>query len=507
MLVFATGDNKQIKPIRGNTVWNSNLLLTSHDICYLNESVRCGDDAYLKEILQLSRKENLTEEELDRIVKCLEDGIPEDNFVPNWDSLGDPYIFKIVSTNAAMRAADKAYIANKLKDRVAFFLQKAQDECREGRGGKYYPAESTLCSAIDEQYQENAVRELHIFEDTVMALTYNNINGTEKTPKFSKNQFMHITEIPSDRNNFHVVGRLIKIGSAEKSGGYAAIKLPMHQFKEFEYKSGLTKCFLRRVQYPLRHNNCSTIHRTIGATLPAVATQITSKSDDKKYHIWQKEMLVVLLSRCRKLSHMKFIGSQATTLANCREIFSQRNDLAHYIEGRLRTLDVLRLGDQPRIVQAYPQTIFPEMFKLPCEDAVGFVGLLVSRPPDGLLFEVIFCQSLVQEIKLRNTTEVLKVGAHFKPYFIPIFLFGFPEGQDGVYEMLSFCNRMSDKIKSIKRVYGDAFTWQHAVHLFSSFHRDYLVHSNAKIVLVHCVNLTLTGDEFTRFCTERNIRP
>ena len=55
-LLFSTGDNKQIRPIEGNSVWSSNLLITSHDLLYFQNPVRCCGDENLERFIRLSRK-------------------------------------------------------------------------------------------------------------------------------------------------------------------------------------------------------------------------------------------------------------------------------------------------------------------------------------------------------------------------------------------------------------------------------------------------------------------
>ena len=67
------------------------------------------------------------------------------------------------------------------------------------------------------------------------------------------------------------------------------------------------KTVCRRIQFPLKLFVASTIHKTMGETLPMVATQIVGSKD---FALWLPEQLYVVMSRVRSLNQVTFVGSK-----------------------------------------------------------------------------------------------------------------------------------------------------------------------------------------------------
>ena len=65
----------------------------------------------------------------------------------------------------------------------------------------------------------------------------------------------------------------------------------------------------RRTQYPLRSRDACTIHKIIGNTL---FKGVTQKSADRNspYYIWERGLVVVLLTRFRSLKDLTFVGTK-----------------------------------------------------------------------------------------------------------------------------------------------------------------------------------------------------
>ena len=67
------------------------------------------------------------------------------------------------------------------------------------------------------------------------------------------------------------------------------------------------KTVCRRIQFHLKLFVTSTIHKTMGETLPMVATQIVGS---REFTLWLPEHMYVFMSRVRNLSHVRFVGAR-----------------------------------------------------------------------------------------------------------------------------------------------------------------------------------------------------
>ena len=101
---------------------------------------------------------------------------------------------------------------------------------------------------------------------------------------------------------------------------------------------GLPHVFLkeftvRRIQYPLKPFHASTIHKCIGGDVPSLATQIasTDPSEKKLFKLWERNQLLVLINRVKKLRDLTFVGPRSLTLATTRKICSQSNQWDSFV--------------------------------------------------------------------------------------------------------------------------------------------------------------------------------
>ena len=180
--------------------------------------------------------------------------------------------------------------------------------------------------------------------------------------------------------------------------------------------SGMKKA--RRYQYPLRYYVCSTVHKAIGETCLHVATQISSVDND--YRIWDKKMLLVILSRVRSLDDISFVGSKADTLAAIDEVLSQDDSLTKKQSEIMNALDVFTTGD--RIVPALrPLTLHYADCSAPSVDC-GFVYLAADFP-DFSTWEKGNCCNLKKEMERLNTPAVGELSIGTK-YILLAFIFG-----------------------------------------------------------------------------------
>jgi len=93
--------------------------------------------------------------------------------------------------------------------------------------------------------------------------------------------------------------------------------------------------------FALVHHSALTIHKAIGDTFDVMGTRILSPADlaDSAYHVWEKAMLVVLLSCTRQLNGIYFRNTREE-VRRCLELLMRQRSawLEHCIE-KVRRLD------------------------------------------------------------------------------------------------------------------------------------------------------------------------
>ncbi len=136
-------------------------------------------------------------------------------------------------------------------------------------------------------------------------------------------------------------------------------------------------CLLgRRKQYGLRHRIASTIHAAMGQDLDHLVTRVSLS--DAKYKLWEKEQVVVLLSRTHYAKDIHFVGEAretANALASLLGTSSQYSEYMCHILERLCHLTETELPN--RIVDQTLHPFCPADVEIP-SDISGFCYILIS---------------------------------------------------------------------------------------------------------------------------------
>ena len=145
----------------------------------------------------------------------------------------------------------------------------------------------------------------------------------------------------------------------------------------------------KRHQYGLRHRVSSTIHAVMGSDLGHVVTKL-SLTDSLYRRLWEKEQVVVLLSRTVCAKDIIFVGRPRETIDAILQVIQIRS---HYSEYMHHIIDVLTDDGVPvdnmRQVPALNQDLHP------------FCPLNVSQPNDASGY----CYILVS-LKDKHTTYI-----------------------------------------------------------------------------------------------------
>ena len=149
------------------------------------------------------------------------------------------------------------------------------------------------------------------------------------------------------------------------------------------YTTVLTKktCFLRRYSFPIKNYVASTIHKCLGDTFPKIVTKISLTDPD--YKIWEREQLLVLLSRVTKLEEITLIGNKTDIELTLSTIIQKKSCWTEFIDNFLSNLTCNT--QVARSLNLLTSHFSPWNIVLP-EDEVGFVYLLISTKIPSVLF-------------------------------------------------------------------------------------------------------------------------
>jgi len=236
-----------------------------------------------------------------------------------------------------------------------------------------------------------------------MALTFNNNIATQTLPKFSQGQLVIISQLPDltlPPDDQRLSCRLVPPGVRVRGPQDVNLNWPVINLKKrVSLPVTLARtaaCVARRRQWPVRYYVSSTIHRIIGETCDRIATQISVASS--AYTLWEKEQLIVLVSRVRSLDHITFVGTLNDTLLAIRKLLKQKSDLATWIDKRIETLNLLQDNYNP-ILEAVPR--------------LGGSLVTCQLPPHSGGFLYIICSVKVRDYHINESTSIRRDLAYF----------------------------------------------------------------------------------------------
>ena len=431
ILVIATIDQVQLRPIKGLPFLLSPYVLTCFSMGILKHYVRCSTCWVLKELNRIARMFTHDQAEWDKELQKFAKLIAKYcTFVESWDN---PII-----TDEVLRVLPKK---DQVMDATLHFLEQ-KEKCIAGKGGKYYKcmaadtmlameshgdwikANKNISKMLDHDSKEPAV--LHFFEGAVYEFTCN-VPG-----RFMTTQIGVILDMP-DEDTIKKFGD-IKIwvapagtkvatvfGKSKQelmTEGWKETKVGVNQQYSFNYWRQGVKA--KRQQYTIKTHVASTVHSAIGHTVPKIATNIAEGG------LWERAMVVVLISRVTQARDLVFVGNKKRNIAALLRGLRVRNQYDDYMNHIVETLTASTSGSaRPTALEFRHHPFRPKDIPLPI-DSSGVVYMLVSAKDANAMY-IGYTQDMTTRLSNHNSGIGSKESSDptKRPYILYAYVAGF----------------------------------------------------------------------------------
>ena len=338
MLVFGSMDCMQLRPVEGRPPLLSPQVTSCFDFLPLDHSVRaaqCGDLQRLIQICRLSRAE-LTEEIRTEFMNLIKSSC---TFVSNWD---DPRLLpdmlRMFATHNARREAESRLMAGNRQRFGSELLESVAIDREASLEGNWVGASSITSNFLTRKLKQPP--KLYFYPGAVYEITFN------RQGHHAQSQLAVLAKMPTrdEIRSFQPVDVFVapegvksipanlKTETDFLDANFKRVSVgqaPSHvQYMGFGFQA-------KRQQYGLRPRIAATIHAAMGQDLPAIITKVDG---DKKYRLFQREQVVVLLSRTHFAKHIYFVGDPDATARLLWEALQVRSTYDAYLEYLMKQL-------------------------------------------------------------------------------------------------------------------------------------------------------------------------
>jgi len=427
LLLVCTMDALQLRPVTGRPALLSPHMLTCFTLHELHHSVRASRDPVLREIQSYTRKHpaELTESDIRRFRQLIEQNC---TFVPTWDDPRlSPNMLRVFGKKAAAREAERRLLVQARAIYCHMLLRQAVDE-ESTAEGNWIPATDRTSSTLSRKIKEPSV--LYFFPNAHYEITFNDRDG-----RFSQSQLAILLDMPSDQQlrNFEPVKLLVAPEGCKSvpfnfvskqdflDGGWREIGIGTSYERSESLGMGVLG---KRCQYGLKHRMCCTIHSAMGQNLTELVTRVTLTTDSQ-YFLWEREQVVVLLSRTFFAKRIYFVGDPKETSAALAQLLCKQSQYSEYIHHLLRQLAG---RSQHRAIPLVDLSLHPLRqadIELP-QDSSGYVYILLSIK-DKCTTYIGQTQNLVTRLKQHNSGygSVQTANPALRPWALLAFVSGF----------------------------------------------------------------------------------
>ena len=393
VFVIMSGDPKQLRPPNGSLVWLSPKLLSNYDFHYFLHYVRAVP-GLLREILYELDENEINESKAAEIAKVI---VTNCIIKDSWNNVNDDFSMRVFSTRAAEHEAVKQHTA-KITNNTSCpsVTMNAVDEQSSTGSSIWLPTSVQNSNYIDTQ--SITPKKILFYKGVLLRFTANipNIQARQgqlcislDVPEQSATSLAVLIAPPGCRRAPTTdEGTLLNCGWQKHN--VSKVYTPV-------INNG--SCFLRRYFFPLKNYVASTIHKCLGDTFPKIVTKISVT--ESNYKIWEKEQLLVLLSRVSKLEDLTFVGSAEELQTTLTTIIQKQSCWNNFINNLLVKL-ALPPHNLTASMNLLSSNFLPWNIVLPA-DGTGFVYVLLSTKIANIFY-------IGESVCLRNSLREHNCG-------------------------------------------------------------------------------------------------
>ena len=379
ILVMSTMDWLQLHPVGGRPPLLSPFLISSFLYRKLEHSVRASQDQNLQNIQEIARllPSELTSDILGTFRTLVEKHC---TFVPNWEHKSlTPEKLRLFGKKVATRNAE-TLLLNAMKKKHGTLLSKRSVDSESTLESNWQEAHVVTTRELSGKAKEP--RDLFFYPRAHYEITFN------QDGKFAQGQLAVLKQMPTQHNidswdpievfvapeGTKTVATSLTSDHHFLSAGWTEEKVKTAPERAYILKYGLAA---KRKQYGLRHRIASTIHSGMGQDLEYVITRVTSERINPDYILWEREQVVVLMSRTHFAANIIFVGKSKETIDALVEVLRKPSQYSEYMEYLLDKLCATAGGTRKLVINQHAHPLRRIDIDIP-QDTSGFVYLLVS---------------------------------------------------------------------------------------------------------------------------------
>ena len=313
ILLICTMDIYQLLPIRGRPPIMSSHMLTSFVYSRLQDSMRAATDTNLQRIQKIicMLPHQFTDEVKTEFKELFKKTF---SFASSFDDPALPRFATYVFGKKAPGMEIHDQMIQKLTQTCEFSCSESQDQ-EMTHHGNWIHASCNTSELLETKAKEPG--SLYYFLGAIYRVTFNCPNRT-----FSQGQFAILPKLPTEDEK--QCGRKKEVyvsppGKKEfpdptatllqlRNEGWRSVRLGYAPARVFRLRANVKA---RRTQFGLKIYIATTAHACMGHTLTYLVTKVSM--NEPAYRLWEKAMVVVILSRTRTGKHTFFVGDPEQT--------------------------------------------------------------------------------------------------------------------------------------------------------------------------------------------------
>jgi predicted GIY-YIG superfamily endonuclease len=383
VLIIATMDHMQLPPVNGRPPLLSPHMLTSFSFRILLKSVRASQDSNLQEIQNITRM-NYNELQPLHILRFR---YLIETYCTHVEDFNNPLLtvekLRLFGKVSAKRVAEESLLKAKHNEFRDTLIECISEDFESTLESQWEVASATTTAVLSRKVKEP--RKLCFYPYATFEITFNDYEN------FSQGQIALLANMPTEQEikDFSPISIYVAPDGCKTfpssinhetlvQQGWCVKKMTKCREHSVYLGNGIEA---KRRQYGLRHRIASTIHAGMGQDLQHVVTRVTDKTGDPNYHLWDKEQVVVLLSRTNYAKDIIFVGDKKMTSKALSDLLTKRSQYTEYTSYMLTVLSTCEeniVHTKSLNLKFYPYRAID--FEIPY-NTCGYVYLIKSLSP------------------------------------------------------------------------------------------------------------------------------